>query len=221
MHNIIWPKKCRENKKWVTLSVGKVVSIRSKAGPKMRRVGIRNLFHKLRLNFVNRPIYCKFTGLKTYLILEPMNLQNYGDYVSSLFFIYFLRQRVLCICFLVCGILCWRQFRSYLDLSRAHLVVRLFIVVTNAHFCSPGSHSIYKTCSIRRLFHTLTSQFILFIRSVAASIITTTTKLTSWLMKPGGLMPHSQGLSNNPYPEPNQPNYPHSNIILPSTPRPP
>ena len=23
-------------------------------------------------------------------------------------------------------------------------------------------------------------------------------------MEPGGLMPHSQGLSNNPYPEPNQ-----------------
>ena len=25
-------------------------------------------------------------------------------------------------------------------------------------------------------------------------------------MKPGGSMPHSQGLSNNSYPEPNQPN---------------
>ena len=25
-------------------------------------------------------------------------------------------------------------------------------------------------------------------------------------MEPGGSMPHSQGLSNNPYPEPNQPN---------------
>ena len=25
-------------------------------------------------------------------------------------------------------------------------------------------------------------------------------------MEPGGLMPHSQGLSNNPYPESNQPN---------------
>ena len=43
-------------------------------------------------------------------------------------------------------------------------------------------------------------------------------------MELGGPMPHSQGLSNNPYPEP----YPrietyffkvHSNIILPSTPR--
>ena len=28
-------------------------------------------------------------------------------------------------------------------------------------------------------------------------------------MEPGGSMPHSQGLSNNPYPELNQPNYPH------------
>ena len=28
-------------------------------------------------------------------------------------------------------------------------------------------------------------------------------------MEPGGSMPHSQGLSNNSYPEPNQPNYPH------------
>ena len=33
--------------------------------------------------------------------------------------------------------------------------------------------------------------------------------LTPWLMEPGGSMPHSLGLSNNPYPEPNQPNYPH------------
>ena len=31
--------------------------------------------------------------------------------------------------------------------------------------------------------------------------------LTPWLMKPGGSMPHSQGISNNPYPEPNQPSY--------------
>ena len=28
-------------------------------------------------------------------------------------------------------------------------------------------------------------------------------------MEPGGLMPHSQGLSNNSYPESNQPNSPH------------
>ena len=28
-------------------------------------------------------------------------------------------------------------------------------------------------------------------------------QLTTLLMKPGGSMPHSQGLSNNPYPEPN------------------
>ena len=33
--------------------------------------------------------------------------------------------------------------------------------------------------------------------------------LTPWLMEPGGSMPHSQGLSNNSYHEPNQPNYPH------------
>ena len=33
--------------------------------------------------------------------------------------------------------------------------------------------------------------------------------LTPWLMEPGGSKPHSQGLSNNSYPEPNQPNYPH------------
>ena len=34
-------------------------------------------------------------------------------------------------------------------------------------------------------------------------------KQTTWLMQPGGSMPHTQGLSNNPYNEPNQPNYPH------------
>ena len=33
--------------------------------------------------------------------------------------------------------------------------------------------------------------------------------LTPWLMEPGGPMLHSQGLFNNPYPEPNQPNSPH------------
>ena len=31
------------------------------------------------------------------------------------------------------------------------------------------------------------------------------TKLTPCLMGPGGSMPHSQGLSNNSYPEPNSP----------------
>ena len=48
-------------------------------------------------------------------------------------------------------------------------------------------------------------------------------------MEPGGSMPHSQGLSNNPCPEPNQPNLTyidiyffkiHPNIILPTKPRP-
>ena len=33
--------------------------------------------------------------------------------------------------------------------------------------------------------------------------------LTPWFMEPSGSMPHSQGISNNPYPEPNQPNSPH------------
>jgi hypothetical protein len=32
-------------------------------------------------------------------------------------------------------------------------------------------------------------------------------------MEPGGSMPHSQGLSNTSYPEPNQPNYPHVLIL--------
>ena len=31
-------------------------------------------------------------------------------------------------------------------------------------------------------------------------------------MEPEGLMPHSQGLSNNPYSEPNQPNYSYTHI---------
>ena len=33
-------------------------------------------------------------------------------------------------------------------------------------------------------------------------------------MEAGGSMPHSQGLSNNPYPEPNHPNYSHLWSIL-------
>ena len=56
------------------------------------------------------------------------------------------------------------------------------------------------------------------------------TKLTPWLMEPGGSMPHSQGLFDNTYTKPNQPNSPrndtylfkvHSNIVLLSTHRPP
>ena len=54
-------------------------------------------------------------------------------------------------------------------------------------------------------------------------------QLIPWLMEPGSSMPHSQGLSNNPYPKPNQLNSctdtyifnVHSNIVRPSTPRPP
>ena len=50
--------------------------------------------------------------------------------------------------------------------------------------------------------------------------------LTPWHMEPGGSMLPSQGLSNNPYPLPNQPNSRidtylfkvHSNIVLPSKP---
>ena len=38
--------------------------------------------------------------------------------------------------------------------------------------------------------------------------------LTPWLMEPGGSMPHSQGLSNNSYPELNQPNSPHWYLSL-------
>ena len=33
-------------------------------------------------------------------------------------------------------------------------------------------------------------------------------------MEPGGSIPHSQGVSNNPYPEPNQPNSPQLDIII-------
>ena len=44
--------------------------------------------------------------------------------------------------------------------------------------------------------------------------------LTPWLMEPGGSMPHSQGLSSNSYPEPNQPNTSYWYLFLPSTPRP-
>jgi hypothetical protein len=48
-------------------------------------------------------------------------------------------------------------------------------------------------------------------------------------MEPGGSMLYSQGLSNNPYPEPNKPNSStdiyffkvYSNIVLSSIPRPP
>ena len=37
-------------------------------------------------------------------------------------------------------------------------------------------------------------------------VIRISNQLILWLMEPGGSMPHSQGPSNNPYSEPNQPN---------------
>ena len=49
-------------------------------------------------------------------------------------------------------------------------------------------------------------QFISYIFLITAVIAFV---LTPWLMKPGGSMPHSQGLSDKPYPEPNQLNYQH------------
>ena len=49
----------------------------------------------------------------------------------------------------------------------------------------------------------------IILRNVSTAVISVYLTLTPWLMEPGGSMPHSQGLSNNSYPEPNQPNYPH------------
>ena len=46
------------------------------------------------------------------------------------------------------------------------------------------------------------------------SILRLTVSLTPWLMEPEGSMPYSQVLSNNPYPEPNQPNYLHWYLSL-------
>ena len=38
--------------------------------------------------------------------------------------------------------------------------------------------------------------------------------LTAQLMEPRGSIPNSQGLSNNPYPEPNQSNFSHELLFL-------
>ena len=38
--------------------------------------------------------------------------------------------------------------------------------------------------------------------------------LTPWFVEPGGSIPYSQGLSNNPYPEPNQPNSSYCYLFL-------
>ena len=38
--------------------------------------------------------------------------------------------------------------------------------------------------------------------------------LTPWLMEPRASMLHSEGLSNNPYPEPNQPNFLYCYLFL-------
>ena len=62
--------------------------------------------------------------------------------------------------------------------------------------CEPGVHT--NIVEMRELPNSLA---ILHLK-IEYLIIT----LTPWLMELEGSMPHSQGLSSNPYPEPNQPN---------------
>ena len=61
------------------------------------------------------------------------------------------------------------------------------------------------SCRSRKSKHTV-KEIILKLRHLVKPVLSQATTLILWLMEPRGSMPHSQGLSNNPYPEPNQPN---------------
>ena len=70
------------------------------------------------------------------------------------------------------------------------------------------------------------SQFEVHLNLLSYKIFSDSSPLTPWLMEPRGSEPHSQGLSNNPYSDPNQSKSSyrhlfkvHSNIVLPSMPR--
>ena len=55
----------------------------------------------------------------------------------------------------------------------------------------------------RRISVSLPRHNILWFCGISAGRFLTLILLTPWLMEPGGSMPHSQGLSNNTYPESN------------------
>ena len=71
------------------------------------------------------------------------------------------------------------------------------------HYSTPNKSTIISKINVPA--NGLETQCIL---NKSFSVITSTISpelLTQWLMEPGDSMPHSQGLSNNPSPETNQP----------------
>ena len=85
------------------------------------------------------------------------------------------------------------------------------MIIYGHHLGTYSCGKIIKITKMADISKTLTMN--MMIMKISKMIMITVTfyviKLTPWLMEPGGSMPHSQGLSNNSYPELNQPNYPH------------
>ena len=67
------------------------------------------------------------------------------------------------------------------------------------------SHS-YFYCNCKRNLKDEIIKLTRFSRNLTSLVAAT---LTTWLMEPEGSIPHSQGLSKSPYPEPNQHNSSH------------
>ena len=97
-----------------------------------------------------------------------------------------------------------------LFLSRIyHVKLGPLVIGRDVIYVSPRN-IVWATCH-SAIFPTIVSlNYILTSRSYVYLI----NQLTPWLMEPGGSMPHSQGLSNNSYPEANQPSSPHWYISL-------
>ena len=51
--------------------------------------------------------------------------------------------------------------------------------------------------------------YLLLLGTTELLLLLLTNQPTLWPLEPGGSMPHSRGLSNNPNPQPNQPNIPY------------
>ena len=97
-------------------------------------------------------------------------------------------------------------YDRYTRFNKIHSDLKIMKLKSFISKVSPNIYSI-SLCNLQTLqtFDCASSGFFSYLLTLT---------LTPWLMEPVGPMPHSQGLSNNSYPEPNQPNYPHWYLSL-------
>ena len=93
----------------------------------------------------------------------------------------------------------------HLNIENSILIPKLHAHYTNKYSnCKRNQQFCFLQNAIKKLICYIS---LIYFQSYSYQI--TYVPVTPWLMEPGGSMPQSQGLSNNSYPEPNQPNSPH------------